>query len=194
MKNQIGKLVKEFKIQCPQVEFRHPDIKHHNNSIRINRMNFPYLLNTQSTSQSSAQHLDQCFLLRPIQMRVSSETKSISRRVWGGKNKHQDLRFNVNEAAAWTGVMMSRAKEMNLNEFSEVKLFCNKLVTQCVLCHTRRLWCQHQYSQNLTLQAMSSSSYSWCCFLLMFLSMKIKLDKKREWVVGVIVATRTLFV
>ena len=118
---------------------RHPDIKHHNNSIRINRMNFPYLLNTQSTSQSSAQHLDQCFLLRPIQMRVSSETKSISRRVWGGKNKHQDLRFNVNEAAARTGVMMSRAKEMNLNEFSEVKLFCNKLVTQCALCHTPAL-------------------------------------------------------
>ena len=34
---------------------------------------------------------------------------------------------------------MSRAKEMNLNEFSEVKLFCNKLVTQCVLCHTPAL-------------------------------------------------------
>ena len=116
------------------------NIKHHNNSIRIIRVNFPYLLNTQRTSQSSAQHLDQCFSLRPIQMRVSSETKSISRRVWGGKNKHhQDLRLNVNEAAVRTDVMMSRAKEMNLNEFSEVKLFCNKLVTQCVLCHTPAL-------------------------------------------------------
>ena len=45
------------------------------------------------------------------------------------------------------------------------ELFCNNLVTQCVLCQTTQLWCQHQY---LTLQAMSS--YSWCCFLLMFLS------------------------
>ncbi len=48
-------------------------------------------------------------------MRMSSETKSISRRVWGGKNKHP----HVNETAFKTNVM-SRVKELNLNEFSEV--------------------------------------------------------------------------
>ena len=49
-------------------------------------------------------------------MRMSSETKSISRRVWGGKNKHP---HDVNETAFKTNVM-SRVKELNLNEFSEV--------------------------------------------------------------------------
>ena len=45
----------------------HPDTSHHNitHGIREIRLNFPDLLNTHSTSQFSAYHLDEMFSFTP---------------------------------------------------------------------------------------------------------------------------------